>query len=300
MNISNQIIFSIIIPTRRRPRELENVFQDLAQQSKNAGLFEVLLFNDERDLKTEHLAQKSWPFPIQYFYSEEKSNSCRSRNTCLDHARGEWIIFLDDDVRFDSTFLTWINEQSKTHQLFSCRITKPPQNQKKRGLLKFLLQTFLRGKTLPLFGFSIEGYEDKLKKPVRVDHLVGAVMIVKHDLVQTIRFDEWIGEGTGFLDDLEFCKKIRQKHNIPAWYISSFDVLHLQASSGGNREHDQKRWYYYYQAHKIYFFKKYFRAYIPIILLSSFLEAIFRSIQKHTNLIPTYVRATRYGLAQTI
>jgi glycosyltransferase involved in cell wall biosynthesis len=296
----NQSIVSIIIPTRFRSEALKNVLLDIAAQTIDQQTIEVLIFNDGNDAETTQLVKQPWPFRLQYFYSSEKTNSCRSRNVCLDHAQGEWIIFLDDDVRFEKTFLTWVQQQSKTYSLFSCRITKPPHNQKKRGVIKFLSQMFLRGKTLPLLGFSIEGYEDKLKHPIHVDHLVGAVMVVKHDLVRTIRFDEWIGEGTGFLDDLEFIKKIRLTHHIPAWYISSFDVLHLQAPSGGNREHDHKRWFYYYQAHKIYFFRKYFHSYLPTILIISFIEALLRSIQKRTNLIPTYVRATQYGLAQTI
>jgi glycosyltransferase involved in cell wall biosynthesis len=296
----NKPNFSIIIPTRFRPKELNDVFTDLSVQTEDLSQTEVLLFNDGNDAKTEQIAKQPWPFKVHYFSSMEKTNSCRSRNICLDHAQGEWIIFLDDDVRFNKQFLSWIKEQTKTYSVFTSRITKPVENQKKRGPIKYILQKYFRGKTLPILGFFVEGYEEKTEKPVCVDHLVGAVMIMKHDLIKFIRFDEWIGEGNGFLDDTDFCKKIQMAHNVLEWYIPTFDVLHLQASSGGNREHDQKKWYYYYQAHKIYFFKKYYPGYIFTVLISSFAEAVLRSIQKRTNLIPTYVRSTRYGLSQTI
>ncbi|MCX6715026.1 MAG: glycosyltransferase family 2 protein [Candidatus Uhrbacteria bacterium] len=295
----NQPFFSIIIPTKRRPKELEDVLKDFAAQHMDPNLFEVLIFNDEHDLATERLAQKAWPFRVQYFFSDEKTNSCRSRNICLDHAEGEWIVFLDDDVRFDKTFLTWAKEQSNIFSFFTPRIIKPPEKTTKAGIVKLATQTLWLGRTMPLFGFFIAGFDLLKSKPTRTDHLPG-IMIVKHALVKTVRFDEWIGEGTGYLDDTDFSHTVQTKNKIVPYFLSTFTILHLQASSGGNREHDVKRWYYYYQAHKVYFFRKHFPFTTPCVLLWSFIECCLRCAQKRTNLLPTYVRATRDGLAQAV
>ncbi len=121
-------------------------------------------------------------------------------------------------------------------------------------------------------------------------------MIFKHTLVKNIRFDEWIGEGTGYLDDTDFTHAVRNTHRTDPTFIPSYTMMHLQASSGGNREHNPSRWFFYYQAHKIYFFRKYYWYTLPLVLIISAIEAILRSFQKKSNLLPTYVRATFSGL----
>ncbi|MBT5808370.1 glycosyltransferase family 2 protein [Candidatus Uhrbacteria bacterium] len=290
-----QPTFSLIIPTKRRPNEIRDVLTNLRDQTET---FEVVLFNDERDEETETIVNLDWPFEIKYLYSEQNSNSCRSRNACLEKATGDWIVFLDDDLVIEPNFLTWVNEQSLTYDCFTPQIILPPNKTKTRGWFKQFTQSHWTGKTLKWLGFFVAGFDQKITKPIPVEHMVGATMIFKHSLVKDVRFDEWIGEGTGYLDDTDFTHSVRARHNTQPYLLPGYTMMHLQASSGGNREHDPKRWFYYYQAHKIYFFRKHIPIALPSVVLISAVEATLRSFQKRSNLLSTYVRATIAGLSQ--
>ena len=123
-------------------------------------------------------------------------------------------------------------------------------------------------------------------------------MVFKRSLVGPVRFDEWIGEGTGYLDDADFSHSVMKHSHVNGRFVPKFELDHLQAPSGGNRDHDPKRWFYYYQAHKIYYFKKHFGwKFIPAIFVG-FLEALLRSLKGRVNLLPTYLRACLYGAKQ--
>ncbi len=280
--------FSIIIPTKQRPRDVELLFEDLQKQTET---FEVILFNDGADADTRQVAQKEWNFSLTYLESEVSLNSAKSRNACLDKATGDWLVFLDDDVRVDASFLNNVREASYRYDIFSCQVLTPNASRKFKPFT-VLLERVAFGRYFP-WGIFVGGFHRARRKPTRVTHLPGAMMVYRASLVGDIRLDPWIGEGTGYLDDADFSVHVMRSSGASAWYVPSFSLDHLQTPSGGNRAHDPVRWYYYYQLHKVYFFQKYHPRMKLVVALVTGVECLLRCIATRRFLIPSYVKATR-------
>jgi peptidoglycan/xylan/chitin deacetylase (PgdA/CDA1 family)/GT2 family glycosyltransferase len=93
------MFISIVIPTHRRPQTLVRVLQALAKQSVGADGFEVIVVIDGAHADTEHLLSPvSWPFAIKHVTVERARGAPAARNRGVREARGELLIFLDDDI----------------------------------------------------------------------------------------------------------------------------------------------------------------------------------------------------------
>lgn len=288
------IKYSFIIPTFNRADDLTNLLTDLDRVAGRSGAdFEVCAFNDGRNLTTEKLLQQNRTYPIRYLFSENRAHSCKSRNACLREVQGEWVIFLDDDVRLREDLLEQVEKYSNRYQAFSFGLELP--NRKDRPLpMNLLLERIIPGRVLPLFGHFVGGFDRYYDHDVQVDHLPGANMIFKRSLLRGIFFDEDIGTGTGYLDDADFSHTVKKQNGVELWYIPSYSIIHLQTPAGGNRQLDRGEWFYYYQNHKFKFFAKHFASfYRPFIIFFNFLEAVIRSIIYRKNLMPTFFRALR-------
>lgn len=87
--------FSIIVPVYNRPDEVADLLQSLSEQTDRG--FEVILVEDGSTVRCEQqAADYRGLLSVQYFY---KSNEGRSiaRNYGMDHARGDFFIFVDSD-----------------------------------------------------------------------------------------------------------------------------------------------------------------------------------------------------------
>lgn len=101
------ISFSIIIPTYHQPELLKRLLHQLKVQHYSFSKFEVIVVNnDPRDTKTRSLIkrlQARWP---QLVYTEEKNRGASpARNRGVALARFSHLIFIDDDMAVQPTFL---------------------------------------------------------------------------------------------------------------------------------------------------------------------------------------------------
>jgi GT2 family glycosyltransferase/peptidoglycan/xylan/chitin deacetylase (PgdA/CDA1 family) len=88
---------SIIIPTRQRPVLLARVLDSLSCQSE--GDFEVIVVCDGEDPGTRLLAgSHAAPFPLSWIFLPENRGSAAARNAGAAAARGDILLFLDDDT----------------------------------------------------------------------------------------------------------------------------------------------------------------------------------------------------------
>jgi len=102
---------SVVTPTFQRPDEVRDLIANLKEQSLLP--FELVLIDGtpsedrETALVVEELS-KSSPFPIRY--SKWQRGTAVQRNRGIDLAAGDFIAFIDDDVRLDSDFLEKIGD----------------------------------------------------------------------------------------------------------------------------------------------------------------------------------------------
>jgi glycosyltransferase involved in cell wall biosynthesis len=91
------VTFSIVIPTRLRPELLARTLSSLECQTEKG--FEVIVVCDGEDKQTRSLAQRyEAKFPLFWIFNEENCGAASARNAGAHAARGEILIFLDDDT----------------------------------------------------------------------------------------------------------------------------------------------------------------------------------------------------------
>lgn len=93
---SLSVIFSIIIPTYNRNKELQELINDLNRQT--ISNFEIIIVDDKPDnipIDTSSYGN------VRYIKNKHNLGPSGSRNAGAKNAIGEWLVFLDDDDRFD-------------------------------------------------------------------------------------------------------------------------------------------------------------------------------------------------------
>lgn len=107
---------SIVIPTRNRSEKLEKLLHSILRQTVRVN--EVIVVDDSDDFKTKKLIEQlqscfsETGITIRHFMpldNEVKSIS-RARNLGAKEARGDIVIFLDDDVIIDENYVKNILE----------------------------------------------------------------------------------------------------------------------------------------------------------------------------------------------
>lgn len=99
-------ILSIIIPTHKRAAILRQCLWHLERQTVREQL-EIIVVSDGHDPETAALFQRmengkwrtenAWKFPVRFF-EVEKSQQGVARNRGVQEARGEYVMFIGDDI----------------------------------------------------------------------------------------------------------------------------------------------------------------------------------------------------------
>jgi len=100
--------FSVIIPVFNRPAELDELLDSLSRQTNRQ--FEVIIVEDGSDQKSDAVVRKySICLPITYI---EKVNSGPglSRNTGVQKARYDYLIFFDSDCIIPDDYIQIVND----------------------------------------------------------------------------------------------------------------------------------------------------------------------------------------------
>ncbi|MDD7544816.1 glycosyltransferase family 2 protein [Actinobacillus porcinus] len=91
-------MFSIIVPSYNRNAELTALLSSLEKQTvKN---FEVIVVDDCSPNTIQ--IDRTFSFPVTLIRNEVNSGPAKSRNVGAEHAQNEWLLFLDDDDRFEN------------------------------------------------------------------------------------------------------------------------------------------------------------------------------------------------------
>ncbi|MEM2522669.1 MAG: glycosyltransferase [Candidatus Bathyarchaeia archaeon] len=102
---------SIVIPTRNRSEKLERLLYSILRQTTRVN--EVIVVDDSDDFKTKELIMQLQGYfsragiTIKHFMSSknEVKSISKARNLGAKEARGDIVIFLDDDVTIDENYV---------------------------------------------------------------------------------------------------------------------------------------------------------------------------------------------------
>jgi len=123
-------LFSIIIPTYKRPEKLSLALDSLYRQKECSANFEVIIINDG---PTDGYEPNSFAsvLNINYQVNERNLGVSASRNRAAILATGQWLVFLDDDDQMEEFYLSILTEHIKknpSNQFFwsGVKIQKSP------------------------------------------------------------------------------------------------------------------------------------------------------------------------------
>ena len=89
--------FSIVIPSRNRPRQLARALESVTAQTFRA--FETIVVNDGSTCDYAEV-KSQYADMMRYVENPEAKGVSHARNVAIGLARGSWVAFLDDDDEF--------------------------------------------------------------------------------------------------------------------------------------------------------------------------------------------------------
>jgi glycosyltransferase involved in cell wall biosynthesis len=101
---SEKIQISLVVATLGRTVQLDKLFESLVGQDYCD--FEVIIVDQNTDNRLEHLSEGSWPFRVSRIHTPNARGLSRARNVGWKAAKGELIIFPDDDCWYPPWFLS--------------------------------------------------------------------------------------------------------------------------------------------------------------------------------------------------
>ena len=174
---------SVVIATHNRRDILERSLEYLFRQDYPKDQYEIIVVNDGSNDGTQKMVKGKNPSSaLKYLKHKERQGPSKARNLGINHAQGEVIIFVDDDVFCPPQF---IREHVRYHKKYSDIIVDGPAintdridnlfNDKKKRVLAFL----------DFFGATFITCNTSCKKD---------------NLIEAGGFDEEFGKGFGWFD----------------------------------------------------------------------------------------------------
>lgn len=239
---------SIIIPSYNRPNELKKTIESILKTRYKDYEIIVSLDADIDSLKFLKKLKKKHK-KIRIIFSKKPRGRCKAKNDALKVAKGEIIVFFDDDVIVDRNYFNVILPYYR--------------NPKVGGVggreVKLMKRSFIRNVWLKLRrdvgkvrldGEVISNF-DLCREVREVDTFVGCNMSFRRNVIEEVKgFDEnYI--GIAYREETDLCWRIKQKG-----YKLIFDpkakVIHREEE----KSNGLKRWSYWYFINNTYFFMK--------------------------------------------
>ena len=194
---------SVIIATKNRAADLEVVIEDLLQQNT---LPTELIVVDQSARKSY---TKPIPIPLRYIHDPELSGAATARNAGMDIATGDILLFLDDDVILETSF---IEEIIAAFEPGITGVSGIITNYMRPGLTRWLWESvFVRA---PFSDDRQRIYWKAAKllyaKPVRIRQMTGALMSFRAEAVRTLRFDANLTGGS-LGEDIDLCASLPEE-----------------------------------------------------------------------------------------
>ncbi|MCU0453799.1 MAG: glycosyltransferase [Bacteroidetes bacterium] len=254
-------LVSVIIPTYRRPASLRRLLEALAKQTYRAC--EIIIVDQSPE--TFRGVPPGMPFPVTMLRSEVPNRSI-AKNSGARIARGEWLLFMDDDVVPDEHLVAAHVSAFRARPVagVSCRLVETGEEDRSRlGKLR-----------ITSFGRIVTGFDARGSEPVGM--LVGGNMSFRADRFrQSTGFDGSLA-GTSIMEEPEVCEQIA--HRGGTFWFSDKSVVRHEPQPDGNadaRKRDPAQ--YYWSVHRnlmLLFLRHRDRWQIPGLVVWSILRSI--------------------------
>ncbi|MHB8527649.1 MAG: glycosyltransferase family 2 protein [Candidatus Acidiferrales bacterium] len=204
---------TVIIPSKNRYDALAEALRSIALQTT---LPSEIIIVDQTPGQNGPPARLLHILPtcvtLDYVWDPGISGGAAARNTAIDRAHGDIVLFLDDDVTLYPDFIERLLESYKENP-GATGISGIPDNYVPPGKLFYRwTRIFTHG---PFFDDRLPVYWNAahLTKPVRVSRMTGAMMSFERYKIAGTRFDpNLVGVSDG--EDVDFCVRLNGSYFV--------------------------------------------------------------------------------------
>lgn len=104
MKEESNLFFSVVIPTYERPGDLRICLNSLSVDIQpGAPAYEIIVSDDSKSEESRRMVENEFP---SVFWGKGKQNGpAGNRNAGVNRAKGQWVVFLDDDCIAQEDYL---------------------------------------------------------------------------------------------------------------------------------------------------------------------------------------------------
>lgn len=279
---------SIVLPTLNRTTFLTDTLDYLVVQEFNHP-FEILVV-DQSDTYNHAIDEYQWKYPfIEYFHITFFKGLPEARNFGWNHARYDYILYLDDDISCDKNLLEqhykYITQEGLG--VVAGGITEKYKKETKAKTGKFNYWT-----ATPERGFNKKGI-------MPVDHAGGGNFSIKKSVIKQVGgVDENLSKGAALFEETDLCLRVKQA-GYKIFYNYDAHVYHLAADTGGCRVKDINKYIFSLSRNRTIIIRRHLKWFYRItsyLYLFKLLLAYLFSY-KRWSIIRSFIRGMKEGLA---
>jgi GT2 family glycosyltransferase len=265
---------SVIIPTYRREQLLINTITSVLNEINRSGLQEVseLLVVDQTEehscevkRQLENLLQYS---PLFHLVYTDIPNLPRARNIGIRQAKGDIIVFLDDDVELLPDFFNACLDAYKNHMCDAVtgkvilknkgsNILLSEQSSFKKKMKRFLM-SFWGNKAFIISSGGLVLSNTISDTEMKVDGGQGCNMTFKRSVFQRIGYFDENYIGNALREETDIFVRM-QRQGLSVWYTPSMALNHIMENVGGTRSEQGLTYWEKYFFNQCYFYQKNFK-----------------------------------------
>ena len=266
---------SIIIPTSNREQILCNTIDSILEGISNSSysnVSEIIIVDQTKchsELVSQYLQKISLYTNVNYIY-EEMANLPNARNVGLKAAKGDIMVFLDDDVILHDDFFNILVETYTKHSDVSAVVGDAVlKNQSGENILldkNSFLKTFFRKLLTLLFcrekasvitrwGLMLSNRENSSESYAESGR--GCVMSFKRALLDEIGCFDSNYQGNALREESDVFVRVK-KYGRKVYFNPAIKVDHIMANEGGCRSEKTEDYWQTFFNNQIYFYRKNF------------------------------------------
>ena len=239
VNIQDLFQISIIIPTRDRPKDLAELLISILNQDQLP--LEIIIIDDSSTLSAKPIAT--------FFSSTFKLVGCKlkyivgsndglpaARNLGIKISKGDYILFLDDDILLDQNVISAIANFMKNNpdvMGVQPRIIPSANKNKNYNLArklenaihKVFMLSYHEKNSLKVRRSGMSVFPSNLTKTIIAQRLSGCCCCYRREIFNKISFDTNL-KRVGYMEDLDFSYRVYKANQKSLYVIPNAKIIH--------------------------------------------------------------------------
>ena len=233
LDMSSLKEISVIIPTYNRYEDLDNCLKSILAQTWKVK--EVLIVDDSENSETRHLVEgrkgafEDIGIALRYIKNMRGKSSAIARNVGIDHAQGEIILFLDDDVILNADYIDCLlkvyGEMAGCLGVQGHIILKGKLNKFQNLMNRLVFYNYVEKNACRVLPSTCITYPYPLEKTVKCEWMAGSNQSYRRSVLNEFNFDENF-KRYSWREDVDLSYRISKSHPGSMYITPHAKLIH--------------------------------------------------------------------------